>query len=236
MPPMTRRFYLITLGCPKNSVDAEGMSGLLLDAGWRQTQRADRADVLIVNTCGFIESARQESLETLRQIAQAKRRGQKLLAAGCLSQRWGSELQALVPGVDGILGTREWARIVPCVDDLCGGSIQVSVRPHSQLSVVTPMRRHHIGHSAYLKISDGCSAACAFCAIPQIKGAQRSKERAAILAEARELADAKVQEIILIGQDTTAYGQDLDERDALPSLIEDICHAAPAVPWLRWAV
>jgi len=230
---MTRRFYLVTLGCPKNTVDAEAMSGLLLAAGWRQTQRADRADVLIANTCGFIEAARQESLDTLRQLARAKRPGQKLLAAGCLSQRWGSQLQALVPGLDGILGTREWARIVSCVDELCGLSTQAPVRSSEQISVVASMHRLHTGHSAYLKISDGCSAACAFCAIPQIKGPHQSKERAAVLREVRELADAHIQEIILIGQDTTAYGQDLGEHDALPSLIQDICRAAPEVPWLR---
>ena len=231
--PMTRRFYIVTLGCPKNSVDAEAMTGLLLAAGWRQTQRADRADVLIANTCGFIEAARQESLDTLRQLAQTKGQGQKLLAAGCLSQRWGPELQAQVPGVDGILGTREWARVVSCVDELFAPSVQAPVRLSERLSVVTPMRRLRSGHSAYLKISDGCSAACAFCAIPQIKGPHRSKDRQAILTEARELAKAEVREIVLIGQDTTAYGQDLGEHDALPSLIEDICQAAPEVPWLR---
>ena len=230
---MTGRFFLITLGCPKNTVDAEAMSGLLLDAGWRQTQRADRADVLIANTCGFIEAARQESLAALRRLARAKRPGQKLLAAGCLSQRWGPRLQALVPGVDAVLGTREWAHIVSCVDELRGSSTPASVRLPEQPSVVTPMHRLDISHSAYLKISDGCSASCAFCAIPQIKGPHRSKERSAILVEVRELAAAHVQEIILIGQDTTAYGQDLGEHDALPSLIEDICRAAPEVPWLR---
>lgn len=233
VPPMTRRFYIVTLGCPKNSVDAEAMAGLLQAAGWRQTRRVDRADVLIANTCGFIEAARQESLDTLRQLAETKRPGQKLLAAGCLSQRWGPELQAQVPGVDGILGTREWARVVSCIDELFAPSIQMPVQPSEQLSVVTPMHRLGTGHSAYLKISDGCSAACAFCAIPQIKGPHRSKDRQAILTEVRELAEAKIQEIVLIGQDTTAYGQDLGEHDALPSLIEDICRAAPEVPWLR---
>ena len=230
---MTRRFYLVTLGCPKNTVDAEAMSALLLAAGWHQTQRAARADILIANTCGFIETARQESLDTLRQLSRAKKPGQKLLAAGCLSQRWGAELQALVPGVDGTLGTREWARIVSCVEGLCGFPLDAPARPSEQLSVVTPTHRIHTGHSAYLKISDGCSAACSFCAIPQIKGPHRSKEWSAILAEVRELADAHVQEIILIGQDTTAYGLDLGQHDALPALIADICHAAPDVPWLR---
>lgn len=229
---MTKRFYVVTLGCPKNSVDSEGISSLLLTAGWRQTQRADRADVLIANTCGFIETARQESLDTLRQLARAKKPGQKLLAAGCLSQRWGPRLQALVPEIDGILGTREWARIVSCVDALCGLSTDAPVRPE-QATVVTPMHRMHTGHSAYLKISDGCSASCAFCAIPQIKGPHRSKQHSAILDEVRELAEARVREIVLIGQDTTAYGQDLGKHDALPALIEDISRAAPEVPWLR---
>ncbi len=230
---MRKRFHLLSLGCPKNTVDAESMSGLLLAAGWRETKQPHRADVLIVNTCAFIEPARQESYATLRELAQHKRPGQLLLAAGCLSQRYGDELRRAVPGVDGILGTREWANIVECAARLTGLEPAAEVRPKGEVSVVTSMQRRQPGPSAYLKIADGCSAPCAFCAIPLIKGPQRSKSRAAILEEARQLATQGTQEIILIAQDTTSYGRDLGETDALPVLIEDILQSAPEVAWLR---
>ncbi|MBM4429319.1 MAG: 30S ribosomal protein S12 methylthiotransferase RimO [Chloroflexi bacterium] len=242
---MSRRFYLLPLGCPKNAVDAEAMENLLQDAGWHSTERPDRADLLIVNTCGFIEPAREESYDALRALAQHKRAGQVLLATGCLSQRYGQEIQRVVPGVDGCLGTREWARIVEYVEQLLDRGRLASVRPSfsfqrqglprpvPELSVVAPMRRQAQGPSAYLKIADGCSATCAFCAIPLIKGPQRSKSRAAILQEAQELVTQGVQEIILIAQDTTAYGWDLGQLDALPVLLQDILLAVPELPWLR---
>ncbi|KPL24576.1 MAG: hypothetical protein AMJ93_01950 [Anaerolineae bacterium SM23_84] len=230
---MRKRFYLLSLGCPKNTVDAEAMSGLLADAGWRRTKRHEDADVLIVNTCGFIDDARQESYSALRELAQAKRPGQRLLAVGCLSQRYGEDVRRTVPDVDGILGTQEWANIVPCVETLLGVQPHASVRPRSEVSVVTPMHRQAQGPSAYLKIADGCSAPCAFCAIPLIKGPQRSKSRDAILEEARQLVTQGVREIILIAQDTTAYGRDWGEQDGLPSLIESILQTVPQLPWLR---
>jgi len=230
---LRRRFYLLSLGCPKNTVDAEAMGGLLEEAGLRKTERPDRADVLIVNTCGFIDQAREESYAVLRELAQAKQNGQILLAAGCLSQRYGEEVRRAVPGVDGILGTREWANVGRCVERLLGGELGAGVRPKDEVSVVTPMRRQAQGPSAYLKIADGCDAPCAFCAIPLIKGPQRSKARSAILEEACQLVVQGVQEVILIAQDTTAYGRDLGESDALLSLIEDILKAVPQLQWLR---
>ncbi len=209
------------------------MGGLLEEAGLRKTERPDRADVLIVNTCGFIDQAREESYAVLRELAQAKQNGQILLAAGCLSQRYGEEVRRAVPGVDGILGTREWANVGRCVERLLGGELGAGVRPKDEVSVVTPMRRQAQGPSAYLKIADGCDAPCAFCAIPLIKGPQRSKARSAILEEACQLVVQGVQEVILIAQDTTAYGRDLGESDALLSLIEDILKAVPQLQWLR---
>jgi ribosomal protein S12 methylthiotransferase len=230
---MRRRFYLLSLGCPKNAVDAEGMTGLLQEAGWRKTERPDRADVLIVNTCGFIDAARAESYGALQELAEGKRSGQVLLATGCLSQRLGQEVRRAVPGVDEILGTREWAKIVPCVEGLLGMEPVAAVRPSGEASVVSTMRRQAHGPSAYLKIADGCSAPCAFCAIPAIKGPQRSKPHSAVIAEARQLVAGGVQEIILIAQDTTAYGHDLGESNGLPTLIADILGAVPQLPWLR---
>jgi ribosomal protein S12 methylthiotransferase len=230
---LRKRFYLLSLGCPKNTVDAEAMSGLLEDEGCRRTEEPGRADILIVNTCGFIDEAREESYAALRRLAQDKQPGQFLLAAGCISQRYGEGVQRAVPGVDGILGTREWANIVPCIEQLMGVQPGAAVRPRGEVSVVTPMHRQAQGPSAYLKIADGCSAPCAFCAIPLIKGPQRSKERAAILEEARQLTALGVREIILIAQDTTGYGRDWDEPDAFPGLIESILEAVPQLCWLR---
>ena len=230
---MRKRFYLISLGCPKNTVDSEAVSNLLEDAGWESVAKPRQADLLVVNTCGFIEQARQESYAMLRELARSKRRGQRLLAMGCLSQRYGLEVQRQVPGVDGCLGTREWANIVSCAEQLMGVAPTARIRPHDQVSVVTPMTRQAAGASAYLKIADGCSAPCAFCAIPMIKGPQRSKPRAAILKEAGELVLQGVQEIILIAQDTTAYGRDLGQTDGLPRLITSILESVPQLPWLR---
>ncbi|HUT16182.1 MAG TPA: 30S ribosomal protein S12 methylthiotransferase RimO [Anaerolineae bacterium] len=230
---MKRSFYVLSLGCPKNTVDSEAMSALLEAAGLRQAEEPQDADVLIVNTCGFIDQAREESYAALREMAQEKRSGQILLAAGCLSQRYGEQVRHAVPGVDGILGTREWANVVSCIDQLLEGRFGGHVRPKGEVSVVTPMQRQTQGPSAYLKIADGCSAPCAFCAIPLIKGPQRSKARPAILEEARQLVAQGVQEIILIAQDTTAYGRDLGERDGLPGLIKEILDTVPQIPWLR---
>ena len=230
---MRKRFYLLSLGCPKNTVDSEGVNTLLEHAEWESVTQPEQADLLIVNTCGFIAPAREESYAALRELARSKRRGQRLLAIGCLSQRYGQEVQRQVPGVDGCLGTREWAKIVPCVQELMGLAPTTLVRPHDQVSVVTAMIRQAPGPSAYLKIADGCSAPCAFCAIPLIKGPQRSKPQAAILQEARELVSQGVQEIILIAQDTTAYGRDLGQTDALPDLVTSILENVPQLPWLR---
>jgi ribosomal protein S12 methylthiotransferase len=230
---VSKRFYLLPLGCPKNTVDAEGMRGLLESAGWRATERPDRADLLIVNTCGFIDAARAESYAALRELSQAKRRGQLLLAAGCLSQRYAGDIQRVVPGVDGVLGTREWANIVPYVEQLLGREGSASIRPAGRVSVLSPVPRTAHGPSAYLKIADGCSAPCAFCAIPLIKGPQHSKPRTAILEEASQLVSQGVREIVLIAQDTTAYGRDWGEGDSLPGLISDIVAAERKPAWLR---
>lgn len=215
-------YYLESLGCPKNLVDAQGMARLLKHLGHRPVDNPQNAQVLIVNTCGFIEDARQESIGELRQLARQKRPDQVLIAAGCLSQRWGDSLVDVVPGLDGLLGTRRWNEIGNLVQDLRSAR---GKQPKSYLSLPgepilaadsSVPRIADQGASAYLKIADGCSAPCAFCAIPLIKGPAVSRSPEDIVSDAVYLVEQGVKEIILIAQDTTAYGRDRGERDALP--------------------
>jgi ribosomal protein S12 methylthiotransferase len=234
-----RRYYLLTLGCPKNTVDSEGMAMLLGGAGFRGTASPADADVLIVNTCGFLAPAEEESLDNLRELARHKRPGQVLIAAGCMAQRAGERIVREIPGVDGLLGTRRWMEIVPLVQGLRGGEGQRAFgryalldEPDLALSGATP-RPPAASGSAYLKISDGCNAPCAFCTIPSFKGKLRSRPAGAVVAEARALVAGGARELIMIAQDTTDYGRDLDAADALPDLIRAVLDAAPELHWLR---
>ncbi len=227
------RYQILTLGCPKNDVDAEMMGQLLREAGHVPEASVRRADLLIVNTCAFVHDARDESYGVLRELAAAKRRGQFLVAAGCLAQRYAGEIYRQVPGVDAVLGTQSW----PQVADLLR-ALQNDRRSRPTIAgvsdlLVTSVARRPTASTAYLKIADGCSATCAFCAIPLIKGPQRSKPQGDILREVRELVDQGVREIVLIAQNSTAYGRDLGLGDALPGLLEEICAAAPTLDWLR---
>ena len=232
------RFHVVSLGCAKNTVDSESMSALLQTSGYAETADASRADVVIVNTCGFIGPAKEESLRVLREFAGSKRPGQLLLAAGCLTQRYGAEVIAQAPGVDGVLGTRRWADVVEVVRALRQGGIPKPVyRLPDSGPVVMELpgipRRAVQGASAYLKIADGCRRPCAFCAIPLIKGTAVSRTPEAILLEAAALDRQGVHEINLIAQDTTDYGSDLGIKDGLAILLEDLLRAAPSVDWFR---
>jgi len=239
---MSRRsnaYYLLSLGCSKNTVDSDSMAALLEGAGLRGTDDARRAEVLIVNTCGFIESARQESLDALRELAAHKAPDQYLIAAGCLSQRYGRDLPRQVPGLDGVIGTRRWMDIVDLVRRLRARKHPEPVYhlPDEAVTVGTDERgvsRVAVqGASAYLKIADGCRRPCAFCAIPAIKGTAVSRPADRILDEARRLRDRGVQELILIAQDTTDYGHDLGQKDGLAALLDQLVVAVPDVPWIR---
>ncbi|MBN2302976.1 MAG: 30S ribosomal protein S12 methylthiotransferase RimO, partial [Anaerolineae bacterium] len=241
MPARKDSYYLLSLGCAKNTVDSESMAALLNGAGLRGTTDAQQAEVLIVNTCGFIGPARDESLEALRELAAHKRPGQYLIAAGCMAQRFGRDLPAQVPQLDGVIGTRRWMDIVDLVRRLRGRSGShpepLYHLPESAVAVGTDERgvpRVAVqGPSAYLKIADGCRRPCAFCTIPAIKGTAVSRPVDRILAEARQLRDGGVQEIILIAQDTTDYGHDLGLTDGLADLLTQLVAAVPDVPWLR---
>lgn len=229
-------YYLLTLGCPKNTVDSEAMAMLLQREGYRATGDPQQADVLIVNTCGFLEAAKEESIAALSELAAAKRPRQKLIAAGCLAQRDGREIIRRVPGVDGLLGTRRWMEVVPLVEQLRVGRRSERYAllgdPEQPFDDLFP-RPVVVGGSAYLKISDGCNAPCAFCSIPLFKGKLRSRPLPAIVEEAAALVSSGARELILVAQDTTDYGRDLGEPDALPHLLSAICRRLPTLRWLR---
>jgi ribosomal protein S12 methylthiotransferase len=227
------KYYLESLGCPKNLVDAHGMSRLLKRIGYQPVDDPAQARVLIVNTCGFIEDAREESILELRELARGKRDDQVLIAAGCLSQRWGETLVDQVPGVDALLGTRRWSEIGDLVQELRQGRDRLRESPLARLddplllAEIGSYRVARQGASAYLKIADGCSAPCAFCAIPLIKGSAISRPAEPVVEDAVELVHQGVKEIILIAQDTTAYGRDRGERDAVSDLVRRILDAVP---------
>jgi ribosomal protein S12 methylthiotransferase len=231
-------FHLVSLGCAKNTVDSNSMAQLLIRDGYRSVDKPERASVLIVNTCGFIGPAKQESLDILRELAGNKRDGQLLIAAGCLTQRYGVEVADQVPGVDGILGTRRWMDIVQVV-----GELRKTAHPEplyhlpEAVTVGTDeadtVRASISGASAYLKVADGCRRPCAFCAIPLIKGTAVSRPMETILNEARRLREAGVRELILIAQDTTDYGHDLGMKDGLAILLENLTTSVPDMDWIR---
>ncbi len=234
-----KQFHLVSLGCSKNTVDSESMAQLLMRAGFNGTSEADDASVLIVNTCGFIEAARQESIDTLRELVSHKRGDQLVIAAGCMAQRYGSEVVQWVPGIDGVIGTRRWMDIVPFVRDLRRRK-HPEPRYHlpDEAATVGQDERNTLraaiqGRSAYLKISDGCRRPCAFCAIPEIKGTHVSRPVGQIVAEAVRLQELGIREIMLIAQDTTDYGHDLGLKNGLSHLLREIVAAAPGVDWLR---
>lgn len=235
-----KKFYLVSLGCAKNTVDSHSMASLLDEAGYASTDRRGDADLLIVNTCGFIGPAKQESLDTLRDLAKRKKKGQMLVAAGCLTERYREKVAEEVPGIDAILGTRRWMDIVGLVQELRPDQRYPQPLYHLPEEAKTVGTDEHgvlraavQGSSAYLKIADGCRRPCAFCAIPLIKGTAVSRPPEAIWAEARTLQDAGVQELILIAQDTTDYGHDLGMKDGLAGLLDGLSQAAPEIPWIR---
>lgn len=215
------------------------MAGLLDRAGFNGVADPDDASVLIVNTCGFIESARQESIGALNELAKAKGPNQMLIAAGCMAQRYGDEVVQWAPGVDGVIGTRRWMDIVPFIRRLRRRKHPEPLYhlPQEALTVGQDergiLRASVQGASAYLKIADGCRRPCAFCAIPQIKGTLVSRPPETIVAEAVRLQEAGVQELIIIAQDSTDYGHDLGMKNGLSQLLKQITEVAPEIPWLR---
>ncbi len=234
----TKTFHVVSLGCAKNTVDSDSMAQLMLNSGYDLVDQPGRAEVVIVNTCGFIGPAKAESLQVLGELAHNKRKGQTLIAAGCLTQRYGAEVVRQVPGIDGILGTRRWMDIVDVVRSLRKSPHPEPVYHLPEAATVGTDEKGALrvsvqGASAYIKIADGCRRPCAFCAIPLIKGTAVSRPVESILDEARELQDLGVREIILIAQDSTDYGHDLGLKNGLAHLLEKMVPAVPDVDWIR---
>ena len=229
-------FFLLSLGCAKNTVDSTSMALLMEQAGYVAVERPQQAQVLIVNTCGFIQAARDEAIAELRSLAQAKKRGQVLIAAGCLTDRYRLDLVQHVPGLDGMISSRRWMDIVQVVQQVGGQRSPLYHLPETPTvgrEEAGVLRSAQQGNSAYLKIADGCRRPCAFCSIPLIKGSTVSRTPQAVIADAVQLQAQGVQELILIAQDTTDYGRDLGLQDGLTHLLRELLPLIPQVPWLR---
>ena len=235
-------FHLVSLGCAKNTVDSDSMAQLLLQDGYNASEDPALADVLIVNTCGFIGPSRDESIEVLNELAEEKLEGQLLIAAGCLSQRFSEYVAEKVPAIDGMLGTRRWMDIVTVVKKLrkMRNNFRPEILYHLPENAKTVgtdegdvLRANVFGSSAYIKIADGCRRPCAFCSIPLIKGTAVSRPLEDIVEEAETLYENGVRELILIAQDSTDYGHDLGMKDGLAILLEAITDAVPDMDWIR---
>ena len=241
---MSNRFFIQTLGCAKNTADSDGIGAVLARAGFQSVDAPEDADVMIVNTCGFLQASRHESLEAMRALGQHKQPEQLLIAAGCLISRYGENVKREVPSVDGVIDAGKWMAMPRLIQYLRErGQAQTDWfddaylnLPREQMharSVTDHLPRHAQGPSAFLKIADGCDRPCTFCIIPAIKGSHRSKSQEDVIAEARELVAQGVREIILVAQDTTAYGWDWNRRDVLAELIERMCSEVQGMQWLR---
>jgi ribosomal protein S12 methylthiotransferase len=222
-----KKIYLLSLGCPRNLIDSEVLQGLLAKKGFQLIEEAEGADIAIVNTCGFIEDAKQESIDAVLRLAEYKKQGKigKLIVAGCLSQRYPEELIKEVGEIDGVFGTADFVKIPEMAQTiLTGEKVREITRTPDFLyddsyerKLLTP------GHFAYVKIQEGCSNRCSYCVIPDLKGPRRSRTIDSVLAEVKNLKAAhNVKEVVLIGQDTTSFGIDKSGKSELPELIKGV--------------
>ena len=217
---------LISLGCAKNLVDSEHMLALLREAGWEETEYMAGADVGVVNTCGFIEAAKSEAIETILDVAQYKQTGKMkgLVVTGCLVQRYAEEMKTELPEIDALCGTGSYENIVDAAAAALGGHKAAYMADMASAALEGDRSRLTPPYTAYFKIAEGCSNRCGYCIIPKLRGPYRSRGMDALLKEARALSDAGVKELIVIAQDITKYGMDLPEhRRLLPELLRKLC-------------
>jgi ribosomal protein S12 methylthiotransferase len=228
-----RKVGFISLGCPKNLVDSEVMMGILAREGYELTPRADDAEILVVNTCSFIEPAQKESVDAILEMAEHKKFGaaKKLIVAGCLVERYRDQILQQIPEVDAVVGTGEVERIIEAVE----GDLKIlpAQPPAFLYHDLTPRIVTTPKHQAYIKIAEGCDHPCTFCIIPQLRGTFRSRRFESVVREAENLASAGAREITLIGQDTTSYGEDLGLRDGLAQLLERLAQVEDLL-WVRF--
>jgi ribosomal protein S12 methylthiotransferase len=229
----------ISLGCPKNLVDSEVMMGQLKQKGYQITSDASEADTLVVNTCGFIDAAKKESIEAILEAARLKTEGKatRLIVAGCLVERYRDDLKAALPEVDAFIGTSQINDILTVCDPQTN-TRALPVLPLGNQSATylydesTPRVLATPGHYAFIKIAEGCDRPCAFCFIPQMRGHFRSRRFGSIIAEAQQLAEEGVKELILVAQDSSRYGEDLGKQDALAHLLRELSHT-DGIEWVR---
>jgi ribosomal protein S12 methylthiotransferase len=228
MTKIATKVGFVSLGCPKNLVDSEVMMGILAREGYELTPRADEAEILVVNTCSFIESAQKESVDAILEMAEHKKFGaaKKLIVAGCLVERYRAQILEQVPEVDAVVGTGEVERIMEAVE----GDLRVlpAQPPAFLYHHLTPRMITTPRHAAYIKIAEGCDHPCSFCIIPQLRGKFRSRRFESVLREAENLVAGGAREITLIGQDTTSYGEDLGLRDGVALLLEKLAQIGGA--------
>ena len=225
----------ISLGCDKNLVDTEVMLGLLASKGHQMTDDETQADVIVINTCCFIHDAKEESIQTILEMAEYKKEGKlkALIVTGCLAQRYKNEIVEEIPEVDAVLGTTSYDKVVEAIDEALNGHVMVEMTDIDALPIVETKRLVTTGgHFAYLKIAEGCDKHCTYCIIPKIRGNFRSVPMENLLKEAKELADQGVKELILVAQETTLYGKDIYGEKSLHKLLKELCKV-PGIQWIR---
>ncbi len=234
-PGRTPKVGMVSLGCPKNLVDSEVMLGILARQGYELTPHAGEADIILVNTCAFIEPAKQESIDTILEMAEYKKSGsaRKLVVAGCLVERYRQEILKEIPEVDFVIGTNELEKVLEaCGSEGLERQTEGKAEPYLYHEF-TPRVLATPNYSAYLKIAEGCDHPCSFCVIPQMRGRFRSRRFASVLREAENLARQGVREVTIVGQDTTSYGEDLGLREGLAALLRELGQI-PELVWVRF--
>ncbi|MEC0246156.1 30S ribosomal protein S12 methylthiotransferase RimO [Paenibacillus chitinolyticus] len=232
---MTEKVRVVTLGCEKNLVDSEIMSGLVDQRGYSVVENNEEATVIIVNTCGFIDAAKEESVTTILDMADLKRTGnlKALIVSGCLTQRYKEELMKEMPEIDGIVGTGDFHNINAIIDEALKGKKPVYVgNPVFNYEQALPRKVSTPRYTAYVKIAEGCDNACTFCSIPIMRGKFRSRSMESVISEARQLASQGVKEVSLIAQDSTNYGTDLYDKFMLPELLNRVSEVE-GIEWVR---
>lgn len=229
------KLLFISLGCDKNLVDTEVMLGLLASRGYEMIEDETQADVIVINTCCFIHDAKQESVDTILEMAEYKKCGQlkALIVTGCLAERYRQEILDEIPEVDAVLGTSAYDKILDAVDTALNGRKLLKTEDLKRIPCVDTKRQVTTGgHYAYLKIAEGCDKHCTYCIIPKIRGTFRSVPMERLTAEAKMLAEQGVKELILVAQETTLYGKDLYGEKCLPRLLKELCKIS-GLQWIR---